>query len=132
MTIEHVAVIALVVEVVVMVLARFGTERRHWNHYKNRGPAPQKRDDITYASGLYAVAPVAMFVAAVTTRVKLTLSAAGTFALFVILPPAFAANSVMVLATSGRRGAVTRWQRGSPTRWPRRRSALHRPRQLTA
>lgn len=51
MTIEHVAVIALVVEVVVMVLARFGTERRHWNHYKNRGPAPQKRDDVTHVSG---------------------------------------------------------------------------------
>ncbi|MGW6317574.1 hypothetical protein [Streptomyces sp. NPDC055099] len=113
MTIEHVAVIALVVEVVVMVLARFGTERRHWNHYKNRGPAPQKRDDITHVSWvLYVVAAVAMVVAAVTTRVELTLSAVGTFALFGILLPAFAANSVMVLATSGRPGAVTRWQRG--------------------
>ncbi|MFI6091880.1 hypothetical protein [Streptomyces sp. NPDC051218] len=113
MTIEHVAVIALVVEVVVMALARFGTERRHWNHYKNRGPAPQKRDDITHVSGvLYAVAAVAMVVAAVTTRVELTLPAVGTFALFGILLPAFAANSVMVLATSGRPGAVTRWQRG--------------------
>lgn len=46
-----------------------------------------------------------MFIAAVTTRVELTLSAAGTFALFVILLPAFAANSVMVLATSGRPGS---------------------------
>ncbi|MGW7077638.1 hypothetical protein [Streptomyces sp. NPDC054866] len=113
MTIEQVAVIALVVEVVVMVLARFGTERRHWNHYKNRGPAPQKRDDITHVSGaLYAVAAVAMAVAALTTHAELTLPAVGTFALFGILLPAFAANSVMVLATSGRPEAVTRCQRG--------------------
>ncbi|MFJ9739329.1 hypothetical protein [Streptomyces sp. NPDC101166] len=113
MTIEHVAVTALAVEVVIMVLARLGTERRHWNHYKRRGPVPLKRDDITLASGaLYALAAVAMAVGALMARVELSLSAVGTFALFGILLPAFAANSVMVLATRGRPETVTWWQRG--------------------
>jgi hypothetical protein len=113
MTIEHIAVIALVVEVAIMSLARFGTERRHWNHHKRRGPAPLKRDDITLVSAvLYALAAVAMTVGAVTADVEWTLSAIGTFALFGILLPAFAANSVMVLATRGRIETVTWWQRG--------------------
>ena len=38
--IEKMAVVAVVVEVAVMVLARFGAERRNWNHYKKRGPVP--------------------------------------------------------------------------------------------
>ncbi|MGW0865641.1 hypothetical protein [Streptomyces sp. NPDC002611] len=113
MTVERVAVIALVVEVAIMVLARFGTERRHWNHHKRRGPAPLKRDDLTLVSGvLYALAAAAMLVGAVTARIEWTLSAVGTFALFGILLPAFAANSVMVMATRGRPEAVTWWQRG--------------------
>ncbi|MFJ7181523.1 hypothetical protein ACIQXA_35240 [Streptomyces massasporeus] len=113
MTIEHVAVIALVVEVAIMVLARFGTERRHWNHHKRRGPAPLKKDDITLVSGaLYALAAVAMVIGALTANVDWTLSAIGTFALFGILLPAFAANSVMVMATRGRPEKVTWWQRG--------------------
>lgn len=53
-----------------------------------------------------------MFIAGVITRVELTLSAVGMFALFGTLLPAFAPNSVMVLAPSGRPGAVTRWRRG--------------------
>lgn len=113
MTIEHVAVIALVVEVTIMVLARFGTERRHWIHHKRGGPAPLKKDDITHVPVvLYALAAVAVAVGAVTTHVELTLSAVGTFALFGILLPAFAANSVMVLTTRGRPGSVARWQQG--------------------
>ncbi|MFF3400742.1 hypothetical protein ACFYW6_19700 [Streptomyces sp. NPDC002659] len=113
MTVEHVAVIALVVEVAIMVLARFGTERRHWNHHKRRGPVPLRKDDITHVPALlYALAAAAVAVGAVTTRVELTLSAVGTFALFGILLPAFAANSVMVLATRGRPDTVVRWQRG--------------------
>jgi hypothetical protein len=114
MTIEHVAVIALVVEVAIMVLARVGTERRHWNHYKRRSTAPLKKDDITSVSGaLYGLAAAAMVVGALTVGVDLTLSAVGTFALFGILLPAFAANSVMVMATRGRPETVTRWQRGA-------------------
>ncbi|WP_432118701.1 hypothetical protein [Streptomyces sp. bgisy032] len=113
MTIEHVAVIALAVEVAIMILARFGTERRHWRHHKGRGPAPLKRDDITLVSGvLYALAAAAVVVGALTAQVEWTLSAIGTFALFGILLPAFAANSVMVLATRGRPETVTWWQRG--------------------
>jgi hypothetical protein len=113
MKIEHVAVVALSVEVVIMVSARFGTERRHWNHHKRRGPVPLKKDDITLVSGvLYALAAVAMAAGALMARVELTLSAVGTFALFGILLPAFAANSVMVMATRGRPESVTRWQRG--------------------
>ncbi|MCK1823670.1 hypothetical protein MTQ10_29830 [Streptomyces sp. XM83C] len=113
MTVEHVAVIALAVEVTVMVLARVGTERRHWNHHKRRGPAPLTRDDVTLVSGvLYALAAGAMAVGAVTARVEWTLSAIGTFALFGVLLPAFAANAVLVLATRGRPDEVTWWQRG--------------------
>ncbi|KES07894.1 hypothetical protein BU52_05555 [Streptomyces toyocaensis] len=113
MTIEHVAVTALAVEVVIMVLARMGTERRHWSHAKGRGPTPLKRDDITLASGtLYAIAAVAMVAGAVIAPVELTLRAVGTFALFGILLPAFAANAVMVLATRGNPAAVTAGQRG--------------------
>ncbi|MEY7978181.1 hypothetical protein ACF052_31690 [Streptomyces pilosus] len=113
MTIEHVAVIALVVEVTIMVLARVGTERRHWRHAQGRGPAPRRRDDITLASGtLYAIAAVAMVAGAVITPVDLTLKAVGTFALFGILLPAFAANGVLVLATRGNPGTVTARLRG--------------------
>lgn len=113
MTVEHVAVIALVAEVTIMVLARFGTERRHWKHHKRSGPVPLRKDDITHVPALlYALAAVAVAVGAVTTRVELTLPAVGTFTLFGILLPAFAANSVMVLATRGRPDTVTRWQRG--------------------
>ncbi|MGW1493832.1 hypothetical protein [Streptomyces sp. NPDC002402] len=113
MTVEHVAVIALVVEVAIMVLARFGTERRHWKHHKRGGPVPLRKDDITHVPALlYALAAVAVAVGAATTRVELTLSAVGSFALFGILLPAFAANSVMVLATRGRPDTVVGWQRG--------------------
>ncbi|WP_327324177.1 hypothetical protein OG735_17845 [Streptomyces sp. NBC_01210] len=113
MTIEHVAVVALVVEVIVMVVARFGTERRHWDHHKDRGPSPEREDDITRVSGvLYAVAAAAMVVGAVMTRVEITLSAVGSFALFGVLLPAFAANSVMVLATRGHAGRTAPWHRG--------------------
>ncbi|NEC26496.1 hypothetical protein G3I20_07980 [Streptomyces sp. SID8111] len=113
MTVEHVAVAALAVEVVIMVLARVSTERRHWNHAQRGAAAPLERDDITRASGvLYAIAAVAMMVGAVVTPVALTLRAVGTFALFGILLPAFAANSVLVLATRGNPAAVTAPQRG--------------------
>lgn len=112
--VEVAAVIALVVEVAVMVLARVGTERRHWNHYKKRGPAPDTADDITRVSGaLYAVAAAAVAGTALVVPLEMTLSAVGTFALFGILLPAFAANSVMVLASRGRPEAVTQWQRGA-------------------
>ncbi|MFD7241049.1 hypothetical protein ACFV6Y_03710 [Streptomyces massasporeus] len=113
LTIEHVAVIALAVEVVIMVLARVGTERRHWNHAKGRGPAPLKRDDLTLASGaLYAIAATAMVAGALAAPVELTLKTVGTFALFGVLLPAFAANAVLVLMTRGNPGAVTAGRRG--------------------
>ncbi|MCT7352075.1 hypothetical protein N4P33_07795 [Streptomyces sp. 15-116A] len=112
MTVEDVAVIALVVEVVVIVSARVGTERRHWEHAERRGPAPLKRDDVTHVAGLlYAVAVVAMVTGAVVTGVELTLPAVGAFAMFGVLLPAFAANSVMVMATRGHAARVAAWQR---------------------
>lgn len=113
MTIEHAAVIALVIEVAIMVLARVGTERRHWEHAKGRGPAPQKRDDLTLVSGsLYAIAAVAMVAGAIAVPVEMTLRAVGTFALFGVLLPAFAANAVLVLATRGNPTTVTAGRRG--------------------
>ncbi|WP_254712200.1 hypothetical protein [Streptomyces sp. TRM64462] len=111
--IEKVAVVALAVEVAVMVLARVGTERRHWNHYKKRGAEPHRRDDITHVSGiLYGIAALAVAAAAFTVPLQLTLSTIGTFALFGVLLPALAANSVMVLATRGRPDQAPRWSQG--------------------
>jgi hypothetical protein len=110
--VEVMAVIALVVEVGVMVLARFGTERRHWQHYKNRGPAPRTGDDVTHAPAiLYAAAAVAVTVAALAVPLEMSLSTVGTAAMFGVLLPVFAANSVMVLATNGRPEKVTRAHR---------------------
>ncbi|MEU7419798.1 hypothetical protein [Streptomyces antibioticus] len=71
MTVEPVAVVALVAEVAIMVLARVGTERRHWDHHKRRGPAPWRKDDSTSVPAV----------------------------LYGLLLPAFAANAVMVMAT---------------------------------
>ncbi len=86
--IEKVAVVALAVEVAVMVLARVGTERRHWSHYKKRGPVPDRRDDITHASGvLYGIAALAVAAAAFTVPLEWSLSTIGTFALFGVRAP---------------------------------------------
>ncbi|MFI8206169.1 hypothetical protein [Streptomyces sp. NPDC085937] len=113
MTIEHIAVIALAVEVIIMVSARVGTERRHWKHAKGRGTAPSRTDDVTVVSGaLYAIAATAMAVGAVTASVEPTLKALGTFALFGILLPAFAANAVLVLTTRGNPATATTGRRG--------------------
>lgn len=111
--IEKVAVVALAGEVAVMVLARVGTERRHWSHYKKRGPAPHRHDDITRASGvLYGIAALAVAAAAFTVPLEWSLSTVGTFALFGVLLPALAANSVMVLATRGGPDRAPRWSQG--------------------
>jgi len=48
-----------------------------------------------------------------TVRGEWALSAVGTFALFGILLPAFAADAVMIMATRGRVEKVTAWQRGA-------------------
>ncbi|GAA0662448.1 hypothetical protein GCM10009535_47560 [Streptomyces thermocarboxydovorans] len=85
-----------------------------WQHHKGRGPAPAKRDDITLVSGvLYTLAAAAMVAGALTARVEWSLSAVGTFALFGILLPAFAANALMIMATRGPVEEVTAWQRGA-------------------
>ncbi|WNO73893.1 hypothetical protein [Streptomyces sp. AM8-1-1] len=111
-SIEVIAVIALVVEVGLMGPARFGTERRHWKHHLKRGPKPRTGDDVAHAPAiLYGLAAVAVTVAAVAAPLDMSLSTVGTIAMFGVLLPAFAANSVMVLASRGRPEAVTRLQR---------------------
>ncbi|QGV79977.1 hypothetical protein [Streptomyces ficellus] len=111
-TLEVAAVASVVVEVVLMALARFGTERRHWRHHHKRGPRPVTSDHITHVPAvLYGLAAVAVAVAAVVSPVEMGWDAAVKFVTFGILLPALAANSVMVLAARGRASAVTRLQR---------------------
>ncbi|MGY1546845.1 hypothetical protein [Streptomyces sp. MN6] len=105
MSIEHIAVIVLAVEVVVMVSARVGVERRHRAHAKGRGPAPQAGDDLTFVpAALYAIAAAAMAAGALTVSVEPTLGTLATVAMFGVLLPAFTANAVLRLSTrDGRR-----------------------------
>ncbi|MGW6055412.1 hypothetical protein [Streptomyces sp. NPDC055189] len=111
MTIEHVAYIALAAEVILMVWSRFGTERRHWKHYKKEGQAPDKRDDQSLVPLVtYAVAALALAVGVVLKPVEWSLSTVGTFAFCGILIPAFAANSVMVMVTRGHTRKLAVWQ----------------------
>ena len=113
MSIEHIAVIVLAVEVVVMVSARTGIERRHWAHAKGRGSAPHPREDLTFVpAALYGIAAAAMAVGALTTSVEPTLAALATAAMFGVLLPAFTANAVLRLSTRGGRRAVTPRLRG--------------------
>ncbi|MEU4012423.1 hypothetical protein [Streptomyces pseudogriseolus] len=113
MSIEHIAVIVLAVEVVVMVSARVGIERRHWAHAKGRGPAPQAGDDLTFVpAALYGIAAAAMAVGALAVSVEPTLGTLATVAMFGVLLPAFTANAVLRLSTRGGRTAVTPGLRG--------------------
>ncbi|MDN3268403.1 hypothetical protein [Streptomyces sp. MA15] len=113
MSVEHIAVIVLAVEVVVMVAARVGTERRHWNHAEGRGPAPQTGEDLTFVpAALYGIAAASMAVGALTASVEPTLEALATVAVFGVLLPAFTANAVLRLSTRGGRTAVTPGLRG--------------------
>ncbi|PRH78265.1 hypothetical protein C6N75_15875 [Streptomyces solincola] len=110
---EIMAVVAVVVEVVLMFAAWVDTERRHWKHSEGSGPKPRPGDDVLRVSGwLYAVAMVAVTVAALAMTVELTLPRVGMFALFGVLFPALAANSVVVLVSRGRAREVAAWQWG--------------------
>ncbi|MEV5462517.1 hypothetical protein AB0L17_30175 [Streptomyces cellulosae] len=122
MSIEHIAVVVLAVEVVVMVSARTGIERRHWAHAKGRGPAPHPREDLTFVpAALYGIAAAAMAVGALTTSVEPTLAALATAAMFGVLLPAFTANAVLRLCPHGAAaGPSPHVCAASPPRSPRR------------
>ncbi|MFH8753608.1 hypothetical protein ACH4GK_38335 [Streptomyces rimosus] len=105
MTLEHVSAAVVAAELVIMLLARFGTERRHWRHYKRDKAAPHQRDDIRLGPGLvYSVAALALVAIAVISDIDFewslgTLSLLGVLG---VLVPGYAANSVMLLSTRGR------------------------------
>ncbi|EHN72503.1 hypothetical protein SMCF_8087 [Streptomyces coelicoflavus ZG0656] len=104
MTLEHVSVAVLAAEIVLMLLARLGTERRHWRHRRKGGMAPRKRDDIRLGPGLvYSVAALALVAVAVFSGIDFewsigTLSLLGVLG---VLVPGYAAQSVMLLGTHG-------------------------------
>ncbi|KPC69676.1 hypothetical protein ADL35_39520 [Streptomyces sp. NRRL WC-3753] len=104
MTLEHVSVAVLAAEIVLMLLARLGTERRHWRHRRKGGVAPRKRDDIRLGPGLvYSVAALALVAVAVFSGIDFewsigTLSLLGVLG---VLVPGYAAHSVMLLGTHG-------------------------------
>lgn len=104
MTLEHVSVAVLAAEIVLMLLARLGTERRHWRHRRKGGVAPRKRDDIRLGPGLvYSVAALALVAVAVFSGIDFewsigTLSLLGVLG---VLVPGYAAQSVMLLGTHG-------------------------------
>ncbi|WP_108987140.1 hypothetical protein [Streptomyces coelicoflavus] len=104
MTLEHVSVAVLAAEIVLMLLARLGTERRHWRHRRKGGVAPRKRDDIRLGPGLvYSVAALALVAVAVFSGSDFewsigTLSLLGVLG---VLVPGYAAHSVMLLGTHG-------------------------------
>ncbi|MFK4801063.1 hypothetical protein ACI3K5_20570 [Streptomyces sp. MPA0124] len=106
MTVEHVSVAVLAAEVVLVLLARLGIERRHWRHHRNGGVAPGKRDDIRLGPGLvYSVAALALVAVAVFRGIDFewdigTLSLLGVLG---VLVPGYAAHSVMLLSTHGDR-----------------------------
>ncbi|MFD8426643.1 hypothetical protein ACFV1R_03440 [Streptomyces coelicoflavus] len=87
-----------------MLLARLGTERRHWRHRSKGGVAPRKRDDIRLGPGLvYSVAALALVAVAVFSGIDFewsigTLSLLGVLG---VLVPGYAAHSVMLLGTHG-------------------------------
>ncbi|MFH8404423.1 hypothetical protein ACH4FX_06550 [Streptomyces sp. NPDC018019] len=113
MTLEHVSVAVVAAELVIMLLARFGTERRHWRHYKRAEAAPDKRDNIRLGPGLvYSVAALALVAIAVFSGIDFewsigTLSLLGVLG---VLVPGYAANSVMLLSTRGHRKPLRGWQ----------------------
>lgn len=77
-----------------MLLARLGTERRHWRHRRKGGVAPRKRDDIRLGPGpVYSVAALALVAAAVFSGID--------FGVLGVLVPGYAAHSVMLLGTHG-------------------------------
>ncbi|OWA14193.1 hypothetical protein B9W64_19125 [Streptomyces sp. CS159] len=104
MTLEHVSVAVLAAEIVLMLLARLGTERRHWRHRRKGGVAPRKRDDIRLGPGLvYSVAALALVAVAIFSGIDFewsigTLSLLGVLG---VLVPGYAAHSVMLLGTHG-------------------------------
>lgn len=113
MTLEHVSVAVVAAELAIMVVARVGTERRHWRHYKKNAAAPHRRDNIRLGPGLvYSVAALALVAIAVFSGIDFqwnigTLSLLGVLG---ILVPGYAANSVMLLSTRGHRKPLKGWQ----------------------
>ncbi|MGW7086769.1 hypothetical protein [Streptomyces sp. BA2] len=113
MTLEHLSVAVLAAEIIIMLLARFGTERRHWRHHAKGEAAPRKRDDIRLGPGLvYSVAALALVAKAVFSGIDFewsigTLSLLGVLG---VLVPGYAANSVMLLSTHGDKKPLKGWQ----------------------
>ncbi|MEN2424348.1 hypothetical protein AABB02_40390 [Streptomyces rimosus] len=113
MTLEHVSAAVVVEELVIMLLARLGTERRHWRHDKKDGAAPRRLDDIRLGPGLvYSVAALALVAIAVISDIDFqwsigTLSLLGVLG---VLVPGYAAISVMLLGTWGCRKPFKGWQ----------------------
>ncbi|MGA4844395.1 hypothetical protein [Streptomyces sp. G45] len=113
MTLEHVSVAVLASEIIIMLLARLGTEGRHWRHYKKGEAPPRKRDDIRLGPGLvYSIAALALIAKAVLSGIDLewnigTLSLLGVLG---VLVPGYAAHSVMLLGTRGDRKPLRGWQ----------------------
>ncbi|WP_031191992.1 MULTISPECIES: hypothetical protein [Streptomyces] len=112
MTLEHVSAAVVAAELVITLLARLGTERRHWRHYKKDGAAPHRRDDIRLGPGLvYSVAALAMVAIAVIsgTDVEWNIGTLSLLGVLGILVPGYAANSVMLLSTRGHRKPLKGW-----------------------
>ncbi|MGW7550165.1 hypothetical protein [Streptomyces rimosus] len=100
-------------ELVIMLLARLGTERRHWRHYQRDKAAPHQRDDIRLGPGLiYPVAALALVAIAVSsgTDVEWNIGTLSLLGVLGILVPGYAANSVMLLSTRGRSKPLKGWQ----------------------
>ncbi|MFH8596605.1 hypothetical protein [Streptomyces rimosus] len=113
MTLEHVSAAVVAAELVITLLARLGTERRHWRHYKKDKAAPHQRDDIRLGPGLvYPVAALALVAIAVIsgTDVEWNIGTLSLLGVLGILVPGYAANSVMLLSTRGHRKPLKGWQ----------------------
>ncbi|WP_030373767.1 hypothetical protein [Streptomyces rimosus] len=113
MTLEHVAAAVVAAELVITLLARLGTERRHWRHFKKDKAAPHQRDDIRLGPGLvYPVAALALVAIAVIsgTDVEWNIGTLSLLGVLGILVPGYAANSVMLLSTRGRSKPLKGWQ----------------------
>ncbi|MFG3283335.1 hypothetical protein [Streptomyces sp. NPDC048111] len=113
MTLEHLSIVVVAAELILMVLARLGSERRHWRHGRKGAGALQERDDIRLGPGLvYSVAALALVAGAVLSGVDFDWSI-GTLSLLAvmgILVPGYAANSVMLLGTQGHQRPLAGWQ----------------------
>ncbi|MEU8976852.1 hypothetical protein AB0D11_48400 [Streptomyces monashensis] len=113
MTLEDISVVVLAAEIIIMLLARFGAERRHWRHRKNGEAVLHKRDDIRLGPSLvYSVGALALVIKAVFSGTDFewnigTLSVLGVLG---VLVPGYAAKSVMLLSTQGHNKPLKGWQ----------------------